>query len=145
MWSLLIMARSKFKELNKDRTNKTGQEAEKHGDHQSSSILFYSYRKINKHLIIFWGVKLDSHRWFKMAPFHVALNRVSHSDLCSVSEVNPAGPTKIKCWTCSGCCNWHIDGINYEIKLLGLKVDNHYKIYIHMYAKINTKTDVDLP
>lgn len=57
------------------------------------------------HLTIFWGVKLDSQRWFKMAPFHVALNRISHSDLVSVSEETPAGPTNIKCWTCSGCCS----------------------------------------
>lgn len=60
---------------------------------------------IEKYLINFCGVKLDSHKWFKIAPFHVALNLVSHSDLPSDSDENPAGPTKIKCWTCSGCCN----------------------------------------
>lgn len=35
------------------------------------------------YLIIFCGVKLDSHKWFKIAPFHVALNLVIHSDLAS--------------------------------------------------------------
>lgn len=63
------------------------------------------------YLIIFCGVKLDSHKWFKIAPFHVALNLVIHSDLASDWAENPAGPTKIKCWTCSGCCDinkiWH--------------------------------------
>lgn len=51
----------------------------------------------------FWGVKLDSHKWFKSAPFHVALNWVSHSDLPSDSDENPTGPTNIKCLICSGC------------------------------------------
>lgn len=33
----------------------------------------------------------------------MALNLVNHSDLCSDSDEKPAEPTKIKCWTCSGC------------------------------------------
>lgn len=52
---------------------------------------------IEKYLINFCGVKLDSHKWFKTAPFQVALNLVSHSDLPSDSDETPAGPTKIKC------------------------------------------------
>lgn len=59
-------------------------------------------KKNKNHLIIFWGVKLDSHKWFIIAPFHVALKRVSRSD-CSDSCENPADPTKTKCFTCSGC------------------------------------------
>lgn len=58
------------------------------------------------YLTSFWGVKFDSHKWFRSAPFHVALNLVSHSDLASDSAENPADPTRIKCWTCSGC--WKI-------------------------------------
>lgn len=64
-----------------------------------------SNQKENKkgHLMSFWGVKLDSHKWFASAPFNVALNRVSHSDFPSDSDEKPAGPTKIKCLMCSGC------------------------------------------
>lgn len=43
------------------------------------------------------GVKLDSQRWLRIAPFQVACSRVSHSDLPSDSDENPTGPTKIKC------------------------------------------------
>lgn len=57
------------------------------------------------YLTILWGVKLDSHSWFTSMPFHVARNLVNHSELWSVSDEKPAGPTKIKCWTCSGCWN----------------------------------------
>lgn len=64
------------------------------------------------HLTIFCGVKLDSHKWFITAPFQVLLNWVSHSDLCSDSDENPADPTKIKCWMCSGCYNSNTIGIN---------------------------------
>lgn len=60
--------------------------------------------------MIFWGVKLDSHKWFRITPFHVALNWTSDSGMAD-SDWNPAGPTKIKCWMCSGCYtyeqNWH--------------------------------------
>ena len=60
------------------------------------------------YLTTFWGVKLDSHKWFKMAPFQVALNWASHSDLESDSDENPADPTKINCLTCSGCYNTNV-------------------------------------
>jgi len=49
--------------------------------------------------MIFWGVKLDSHIWFRIDPFHVDKNFVILSD----SDENPAGPTRIKWLTCSGC------------------------------------------
>lgn len=49
------------------------------------------------YLMTVCGVTLDSHKWFRIAPFHVALNRRSDSE-ASDSDENPADPTKIRCW-----------------------------------------------
>lgn len=85
----------------------------------SNNFIRASYRCkheniIKPYLTSFWGVKLDSHKWFRTAPFHVALNLVSHSDFGSDSAVNPADPTRTKCWTCSGC--WKVrDHISHKL------------------------------
>ena len=62
-----------------------------------SKNIFNKKKHIKYYLTTFIGVKLDSHKWFRIAPFHVALNRLSVSYLGSESDETPAGPTRIRC------------------------------------------------
>jgi hypothetical protein len=57
---------------------------------------------------------LDSHIWFRIDPFHVDKNFV----ILSVSDENPAEPTKTKCCTCSGCYTYILRDISEQVLLL---------------------------
>lgn len=97
------------------------------------------------YLRTFIGVKLDSHKWFITAPFHVARNLVSHSDLCSVSDVNPTLPTKIKCSTCSGCCKSNSGkSVDYLLLLFQIKFLIR-KYYYYQELTFNTYLDAMYP